>query len=1466
MGSNTPHAAPSPPPDDALHITTCSVCGSKQRLGARYCDMCGKRLSITRINDHHSEPSPSSHSSSSPSPHQPAAPSLSKRLWDRPLPSLASSRSSLRALHTVQSFLSSLLSVESSYVGAVTKLTCAMSTEGMQSGVCEGWSFFVQYFIDRVRGRWRLVKRLERALQAIGDAVKASEALTQRMEKDVHEQQKALKKESDYLQRQQHKHIKRASQSSPPSTPSTPSLSSNPSFSRWKLGSSTTITDPGAAEDERKNASAAATEQPKSTKLQTALLNERKARAVHNAVVTAALNQLEQLEREKVELMLAIMSGLMGELSHDHMKGYQAALGVKDKVDGVDSSREVVEWARHLESGVPCTWMVSGAAEPRSPFAALLRALRDEKDGSQPASGNGSGDTTPHSLSRSLSPPLKDQNRPEVSVVIPGPVAPTRAISVSVSRSGSTGPAAVPVASVSPNPASDSSSAADGYAERQRRPSQSRPSPRVMSDSRHQLVVQPSRMLRLDHIATPKLTSSDHAVDYPPWLPPHSALQGYHVEPRQWEMAAFEALLLSPSFLTPSPQGPPVFPVPESPSAIALEVLRQRHGLPPTDLEELVAALYCPYQEKGSSGPLLNRLLSSVNYRLLLLRTVDEGAFSSLKAYSLFFQRQCHVVLASLLWETVNASGGAADSAGAVKEWHHHHKAYTPDKMQAKIVERIKALADVYCDAGNDDYAARRRERCDAVSVLLDEIAKDERGEGATKKDSVLQRIIRRRDPKKDSDDHSTDTVVPYPRQVRYNTYRELVQACVVKASATPPPSARNAGEEREVEERMAVLHPRFAPLLTALGEWAKQSGLSPLFTSMAVVHALLDLVNDQSVVQESAPLVVPALRSSDVVLARLEEEVEGLAEKISAVEQAEDEHRDDEDGSLTHFSHAALQHFDAQLSAYLSDYHQSSPVLLQRVCSLYSAVLQLLHPPSTSSSSELERVFLREKKVVRILQRSVTCEFGRLRSAFSGRLEPRHWAQLAGEVGRMAQRERDDFHKALMPITHTSLDITLPTLSTVFHTELNAALAEHPSADPFFLGVIGSLTSLHAALTDLSRSLTDPYLLTSTLPALESLIPEHVRRFVSLQVTHVQQWEASHVGNDSWVAVDDALNCSASVVDALGLLFATVDTFFAALAPLLPHSLSVLPFFLNALNECVSHYSTLVRASCGDEAAVRPKSMATTKPMFAASVLTRARSIIAGDETPRSVQALSHQSVESLCVRLCNLSVFKDRLPTLQAHVVEQWEAMKRDLRDPGLMEDVLRCERELGLTASEQPSVDDPHPAHLLANASDHLSQCQQAVLSLLASRVVYVDWNTPLLTVLYQPLPSSPAVNFRESGFMELLDSTMVGLFQGVREANFPGVCEWVYRYLMQALEWTLVGRERPKGTGLLEAGVIGAGDVALLEEDWKEMRELFVDDLGEERMRGLGQSYEALLQKLTYRAQSNATSPKTNAPSK
>jgi hypothetical protein len=356
-----------------------------------------------------------------------------------------------------------------------------------------------------------------------------------------------------------------------------------------------------------------------------------------------------------------------------------------------------------------------------------------------------------------------------------------------------------------------------------------------------------------------------------------------------------------------------------------------------------------------------------------------------------------------------------------------------------------------------------------------------------------------------------------------------------------------------------------------------------------------------------------------------------------------------------------------------------------------------------------------------------------------------------------------------------------------------------------------------------------------------------------------------THVGNETWTAVDDSVGCSSSIIDTLRLLFTCVDTFFHAATPLLPYSLSVMAFFVNALNECINHYATTLHMSCGDEAAVRASASPRGGALISttSAVLTRARSILTMDVAPKEhPQALSHQTVQSLCVRLCNLSIAKQRLPALQAHLAEQWETMKAACSEE-LREEAERVEGELHLLSQEHSPLDGHISVGPFSNAFDRLCQCSQAVLSMLASRVVYVDWNTPLLTVLYLPLPSSPAVNFADCGFMELLDSTMVELFKRSGESNFSSLCEWVYRYLMQALDWTLVGRERPKGQGLFDPGVITAQDVAVLEQDWSAIRELFVDDLGEDKLRALSAGYETLLQRLKHRAQSNQHSAQATA---
>ena len=1499
---------PTPPSiDDALHTVTCPVCHRKQRLGARYCDQCGKRLHLTRIadtSDAPSHPSPTA----TPTPPSPS-PSLSKRLWDRPLPALTSSRLTLRSLSSLHTLLTSLHSVETAYIQAVTKLTCASPPidSSQQPTLSDATSFFVQHFIDRVRGKWKETKRLERSLAALSDVIKQSELMTARMEKEVNEAHKALQKEAAYLLRQETKHTRRTSQTlaSPSSAASSLISPSASTFSRWRI-SGTNPSPPASEEHKVSTPHPPTPTDPKLAKLHAAQASEWRARAAQQLVVTTALLQLERMEMEKVEVMREVMGGLMLEVSRDHMKAYQSALAVKEKVDAVDSARDTLDWARHIESGTPCTWIVSAAGgEVKSPFGSVLRSLREDGGGNQGSSAGGSGEhtpspTAPQSPSQSISGGDRAARGVETTVIVPSAPATLRGSSASSTssphshgQSHSNGDTAVALPTQG----------------RQSSASVVRPSPRVMSDSHHQLVIQPSRLLRLESIATPTLSSSSSVGDDLPWLPPHAALVGWHVEPRQWEMASFETLLLTCA-LQPTATGAAALPQDGTPLAIAVDILREKLHLSPHDLQELADALLTPLRSSSavspSSSPSSSRsssLLSSASYRLLLLRTVPEDAFSSLKAYTGFYQRQCDVILACLLWHTVNLSHTPEpshphsnrthpsphpphphpSSSTPIREWHHNGKVYSTDKMQSKLIERVKALADVYCDTGGgEDYAARRRDRVDALRVVMDEIGQEERGEGGVKRKGegggggggVLARMMKKKEVKREGEEvWGADAVLlPYPRQLRRLMYRELLAGALVKSTSpmsTPdpsPPPSPSAGGAREVEEKMAVLHPRYASLLSSLSAFAAVHHLPALFTSLCRLAVLLDVVNDQAVVQECAPLATPAMRSSEAVLGRMEEEVQGLLveerEKEEGAERGEVKEGGDgvseggRDEALTHFYERALQHFDSQLCVYLSHYHQASPAVLQRVCTLYSALLRLLHPPSASSTLELERIYLREKKVTRILQRSVTVEYARIRGAFSaGRMEPRHWAALAGEVERLAGREREEFQRALMPLTHTSLDVTLPTLSNLFYADVRAALVDHPSADPFFIGIVPSLTRLDGVLTHLSQHLTDRYLLTSTLPAMGELIAGHTRHFVSLQVTHMQQWVGAHVSNEDWARVDDRLRCSSSIIDTLRLLFTTVDTFFTATTALLPHSLAVVPFFITALNECINHYATSVHASCGVDVAGRPAAQqARAAPP---SVLHRARSILAQDETVRpNTAGLSQQPMASLCVRLCNVGLAKERLPALHAHVLEQWEGVRAKLSGEQLAE-LQRLEAELHLTPPppSASSVDEQNAAGPFSNAHDHLCQCAQALLSVLASRIVYVDWHTPLLTVLYQPLPSSPAVNFRESGLQELLDGTMVDVFKMIGEGHFPGLCEWVYRYVLQALEWTLVKRERGRGQGLLDVGVIGVGDVEVLEEDWKEMRELFVDDLGEDRMKELGVAYDALVNKLRWRATSN-----------
>ena len=61
-------------------------------------------------------------------------------------------------------------------------------------------------------------------------------------------------------------------------------------------------------------------------------------------------------------------------------------------------------------------------------------------------------------------------------------------------------------------------------------------------------------------------------------------------------------------------------------------------------------------------------------------------------------------------------------------------------------------------------------------------------------------------------------------------------------------------------------------------------------------------------------------------------------------------------------------------------------------------------------------------------------------------------------------------------------------------------------------------------------------------------------------------------------------------------------------------------------------------------------------------------------------------------------------------------------------MLVEALRLESELHLAPPPpEGTLDEQNLAGPFANAHDHLCQCAQALLAVLASHVVYVDWST-------------------------------------------------------------------------------------------------------------------------------------------
>jgi len=107
-----------------------------------------------------------------------------------------------------------------------------------------------------------------------------------------------------------------------------------------------------------------------------------------------------------------------------------------------------------------------------------------------------------------------------------------------------------------------------------------------------------------------------------------------------------------------------------------------------------------------------------------------------------------------------------------------------------------------------------------------------------------------------------------------------------------------------------------------------------------------------------------------------------------------------------------------------------------------------------------------------------------------------------------------------------------------------------------------------------------------------------------------------------------------------------------------------------------------------------------------------------------------------------------------------------------------------------SQSDAARDRHASQLFPLASPSYARYADDISSVIATRLVYVEWKSALLEQLYTPSPSSPNADLNGSGLYDTIDAGMAELYQALGRAHFHHIVPHVFTTLMQAMEWVLL----------------------------------------------------------------------------
>ena len=940
----------------------------------------------------------------------------------------------------------------------------------------------------------------------------------------------------------------------------------------------------------------------------------------------------------------------------------------------------------------------------------------------------------------------------------------------------------------------------------------------------------------------------------PPMMPNVAAqLSAFNLSPRLWHIAAIETLLL----LTEMSE--------ESASALVdgqnvRRTILQHLNVAAAEMAQLVAAIRFPLSRTPTRRREWISMAPFLDYRIAMISAARPDDFTDATAFANWIERQLAVVVAALTYHMFNHQlTNIATHKGTMR---------SRDKMTNKLCAlsiNIRALVLQSVDTFVSKSAALiEKLRLYANDIFVTSLERDGKRE---KRRSGLMSIRWGLPPAKAAaevvDEGNDDRFMRFPMQMTHSFFVVIIAALTTtndRVAALSPPldmtctvvEAEATAPTPSVPFVMRIIHPEYPTIMAAVSSFIEFFKLPPLFVSFCIVDVCIDLIHHQETMMDCPAMQTAALCGSgnelgdalklmrhelaviDNALPSLDIQVEQIlkaamtldataaASAVAAV--------DTDDHLLRSFYERSLHLMGATLTRCLTEYSGAASIVVRSVCVMWSNLytLRSLH----RSKSRSARVRARDDLSRKLIERNAQIEYAKI-TAKNNENASEEWSNIIQETHNAMARQADVYASALAEIHSRPLQCALAVYAALLRHDLTESIGQHETVNFTLSEPITAFDKLISAHV-VSAPELDAFRLSAN-----DFLQRNMKLFINEQVDRVHQRIRSAVTDDTFELTADG--CTHSLIQTFDALFALIDAVFdaaqtALTPPLIAETVNEL---ICNVNGAIAMFVALSERSCADDDAdhntpspINSAAMTVTSSLVKAihRIINRAHATQTTQtllkQSANNVAALStsKQSTASLAVRLSNVTVARRLLQQMS--------------------------ERMRNRIASNHWTFDiGSRPLH---TADDALSESANVILSLIACRLVYVDWHTPLMTILYTPVPSAPAVAVKESGLAQLIDESMTDTFALVKDDFFSQCCHLTYRHLMSAMEWNLTTKQRKQH--LMDAGVMTPQCLLVLDSDLRLLHDLFGNELSEETMSAIDAAYSNVVSRLRHRNQS------------